>query len=201
VTTPTEERAWWDEMAHTPELEMNIYDHSLGTTEQCLLEIIPALTPFPEQANILDLGCGIGRLTFPMARALPDLTFVGLDISTAILAEARHKRGQLANVSLIAGDGRSLPAHLEVDAAFSMGLFQHLPPEACAGYVREVSRVLRLGGKFRFQDVIGTDDGFLSHQTSASEMQGWCHDAGLDVICTETSRLYPQWQWMTARKP
>lgn len=200
-----EERAWWDEIAHDPhQLEMNIYDQSHGTTEQCLLEIIPALTPFPEQANILDLGCGVGRLMFAMARSLTDFHFVGVDISTAVLEVARHRRvaqHKLDNVSLIAGDGRSLPLHLEVDAAYSMLMFQHIPADACAGYVSEVARVLRPGGKFRFQDVIGSDDCFLSHQTSEAEMIGWCEDAGLQVIGSETSRLHWEWRWMTARKP
>jgi ubiquinone/menaquinone biosynthesis C-methylase UbiE len=199
----TEERAWWDEIAHSPQLEHNIYDHSLGSTEQCLMEIIPSLTPFPEDPNVLDLGCGVGRLIFAMARALPDFHFVGLDISPAVLEVARQRRvmQQLANVSLVAGDGRTLPYYLEVDAAYSMLMFQHIPPEACAGYVREVARVLRPGGRFRFQDVLGSDDGFLSHQTSESEMIGWCEDAGLQVIDSEQSRLHWEWRWMTAKKP
>lgn len=196
----TEEREWWDEIAHGPDLDANIYDYTLGTVDECLAEILPALAPLPERPTILDLGCGVGRLAFAIGSTFPACVVVGVDISPAILAVARERRA-VDNVSLIPGDGRELPAFLRVDAAYSMLMFQHIPADACAGYVREVARVLSTGGKFRFQDVIGTADQFLSHQTSESEMIGWCEDAGLEVIESETSRLHWEWRWMTARKP
>lgn len=197
----TEERAWWDEIAHTSKRDANIYDASLGTTDECLAEIIPSLGPLSEDAVVLDLGCGVGRLILPMARAL-GCQFVGLDISTAMVSIARERRAEqmLENVSLIVGDGRSLPEYLEVDAVYSMLMFQHIAADACAGYVREVARILKPGGRFRFQDALGTEDGFLSHQTSVAEMHGWCESAELTVIESEASRLYARWHWLTARK-
>lgn len=208
MVTPLEERAWWDEIAHSDELERNIYDHSLGTTDDCLAEIIFDLAPaMGPGARVLDLGCGTGRLLLPLAKLYPGMVFYGVDISTAMLrivrtnATARH----LENVRLSFVDGRHLPAPLidtsYVDAAYSMGVFQHLSAETCAGYVREVARLLRPGGVFRFQDVIGEADGFLSHHTNEAEMTGWCEDPGLEVTGNEPSRLHWEWRWMTAKKP
>ena len=204
MSTPTEERAWWDQIATDPaELERNIFDHTIGTTEQCCLEILSGLTPLPNPpAVILDLGCGVGRLASAFGRSLPDYAMIGVDISPAIVRTAR-KRNHAPNVHYEVGDGRTIPDlwSLTVDAVYSMLMFQHIPADACAGYVTEVARVLKPGGRFRFQSVIGEHDGFLSHQSSDTEMCGWCEDAGLEVLGSEVSRLHWEWRWMTARKP
>lgn len=200
IDTVDQERAWWDEIAAGPDLVGNIYDESIGTAEDCLAEILPALDLGPEPA-VLDLGCGTGRLLGAFIQAIPGAWLTGVDISDRILDHARA-REDLRNVQFWVCDGRTIPPVADgFHAVYSMGLFQHLPADACAGYVREVARVLWPGGRFRFQSVLGDEDAFLSHQTTASAMVSWCSAAGLIVDECEGSRLKAEWLWVTARKP
>jgi SAM-dependent methyltransferase len=53
----------------------------------------------------LELACGTGRVTAPMARE--GITVVGLDVSEAMLAKAREKSEGLENVRWVEGDMRS----------------------------------------------------------------------------------------------
>ena len=203
MSTAAEERAWWDEIALTPDLDRNIYDTTIGTTDECCHEILTGLTPLPVAPGpVLDLGCGVGRVLGAFARALPDHAWVGVDISPNILDHASRRLVSLRNAHLAQGDGRTIPYDDDTfGAAYSMLMFQHIPAHACAGYLFEIARVLRSGARFRFQCVVGDWDGFLSHQTSDTEMCGWCEDAGLIVLGSEVSRLHWEWRWMTARKP
>lgn len=201
--TPELEWGWWDGIADSPDLAANLYDESIGTTDDCLAEILQALDLAPgEPAAVLELGCGTGRLLGALAARRPMWLLTGVDISERIIDRARA-REDLRNVALWVGDGRTIPpaAGDGFDAVYSMGLFQHLPADACAGYVREVARVLRPGGRFRFQSVLGDEDAFLSHQTSMMEMLSWCDAAGLELAASGFSRLKPEWYWITARKP
>jgi SAM-dependent methyltransferase len=72
---------------------------------------------------ILDLGCGTGRVTLPLARAGLDVT--GLDLSAEMLSQARAK-DQHHDVQWILGDARDF--HLAGEFALIIetgGTFQH----------------------------------------------------------------------------
>jgi SAM-dependent methyltransferase len=96
---------------------------------------------------IVEIGCGVGRLTRALARRAAHVTAV--DVSAEMLARARQLNPELENVRWLHGDGESL-AGVETgsaDGCFSHVVFQHLPdPELTLGYVREMGRVLRPGG-------------------------------------------------------
>ena len=55
---------------------------------------------------VLDIGCGTGIVTIPVAHNNPDLNVVGFDISKAMLAQARLKNKQhhLSNLSFYEAD-------------------------------------------------------------------------------------------------
>jgi SAM-dependent methyltransferase len=103
-------------------------------------------------ATVLEIGCGVGRLLFPLARRVG--AAIGVDISPEMLRLAgRFLREGVTNIRLVEGDG-TLGAVSEgsVDFAFSYLVFQHIPDLAAVEtYVREVGRVLCAGGVFRFQ--------------------------------------------------
>ncbi len=108
------------------------------------------------QEVVLDLGCGVGRLT--RALAARGQSVRAIDVSGEMLARARELNAHLANVEWIQGDGLSLDpiGDESVDAVISHVVFQHIPdPAVTLGYVAEMGRVLRPGGWAAFQ--VSTD--------------------------------------------
>jgi SAM-dependent methyltransferase len=119
--------------------------------------------------RVLDLGCGYGRTTNVLARAVESHGIVhGVDIAQPLLdtAEADAKRAWLDNVHYWRGDGRRLPDELRgrFSGAYSITMFQHIPHEAMWGYLREVHDRLEPEGVFLFTIALGDIDMFLNHQ-------------------------------------
>ena len=132
------------------------------------------LTP---RTDVLDIGCGIGRMDAFVAPHVNRLT--GIDVSGEMIAQARERLGHLANVQFLEGDGWSLQgvADASLDLVFSHVVFQHVPRPVFVAYLPEVNRVLRSGGNFLFQ-IPGAND-----QTPADppgddtfEMRFWHED-------------------------
>jgi SAM-dependent methyltransferase len=74
--------------------------------------------------SVLELGCGTGRFTIPMAEQGVDVT--GLDIMPGMLARARQKAGDLP-IHWVEADARDF--HLNRQFAFiceTGNMFQHL---------------------------------------------------------------------------
>jgi len=102
--------------------------------------------------QVVEIGCGIGRLTHVIARRAASVR--ALDVSPRMLAQAREHGSGLTNVEWLLGDGASLAgiADASADACVSHVVFQHIPdPAITLGYVREIGRVLRPGGWAAFQ--------------------------------------------------
>ncbi|HEY7791292.1 MAG TPA: class I SAM-dependent methyltransferase [Vicinamibacterales bacterium] len=100
---------------------------------------------------VLELGCGTGRVTLPVART--GVSLVGLDRSWPMLDRARQRkrRTRLRTLSLARGDIRALPF---ADASFRMvmapyGVLQSLLRERdLTETLASVARVLEQGGRF-----------------------------------------------------
>jgi ubiquinone/menaquinone biosynthesis C-methylase UbiE len=97
--------------------------------------------------EVLDLGCGTGRFTVPMAESGAYVT--GLDLSAGMLAVARAKleeRGLRAD--LREGDMAALPfPDGTFDTVTSMLALMHIPIADRPAVFREVCRVLKPGGR------------------------------------------------------
>lgn len=103
-------------------------------------------------ASLLEIGCGVGRMTRHLAGRFAHVT--GVDISASMIADARRHLAGLPNVALHVTNGEDL--HALPDASFDFALsyivFQHVPePGVVLGYVRDVCRVLKPVGRFLFQ--------------------------------------------------
>ncbi len=112
---------------------------SLPTSDFRLAALVSALGPLTGR-RLLDLGCGKGRF----ARALQErgAEVVGLDVSRAMLREARGLDRVLASA-------RRLPFRSETfDAVLAVEVIQHLPEAGLDNVASEVRRVLRSGGLF-----------------------------------------------------
>jgi SAM-dependent methyltransferase len=102
--------------------------------------------------EVLEIGCGIGRMTRPIAARAKRV--LALDVSAEMLERARDENPELRNVTWIHGDGTSLGEIVDgsVDACVSHVVLQHIPdPGVILNYVTEMGRVLRPAGWAGFQ--------------------------------------------------
>jgi SAM-dependent methyltransferase len=111
----------------------------------------------PKQMRVLEIGCGSGRVT----RALSELfgEVYAVDISGEMIRQAKQSLADRPNAHVFQNNGADLSVlgDIQVDFAFSYIVFQHIPSrDVIRNYVREVQRLLRPGGLFKFQ------------------VQGWC---------------------------
>ncbi|BAZ47485.1 type 11 methyltransferase [Nostoc sp. NIES-4103] len=106
----------------------------------------------PERANVLDIGCGTGRLLERLATQFPDLRGTGLDLSPNMLQVARLSNRHHPRLIFLEGKAESLPfAEGQFDAVFSSISFLHyLQPQQV---LSEVARVLVPGGRFYLVDI------------------------------------------------
>ncbi|MBF0372371.1 MAG: methyltransferase domain-containing protein [Alphaproteobacteria bacterium] len=97
----------------------------------------------PPRARILDVGCGTGSLMLTAAARFPEAEILGLDVSSAYLAQAAANAAP--NTSLHVGDAAALPWGLGTfDACLSQLVFDSLPDPGAA--LAEMARVTRPGG-------------------------------------------------------
>ena len=117
----------------------------------------------PKQMRILEIGCGAGRVTRAFAGLFGEVW--GVDISAEMVRQAREACAAFPNAHVVQNSGRDLNSvsnpwkvrlglekPREFDFAFSFMVFQHIPNRRIIeNYVREVHRLLRPGGLFKFQ--------------------------------------------------
>lgn len=105
-----------------------------------------------QEGRVLELGCGTGRITLPVARA--GARVVGIDRSARMLARGRQrlKRARLRNASLLLGDIRQLPFRKRSGFSLVMapyGILQSLTREKdLTATITSVHRILPRGGLF-----------------------------------------------------
>ncbi|MBD2346829.1 class I SAM-dependent methyltransferase [Anabaena subtropica] len=104
-----------------------------------------------QQANVLDLGCGTGRLLERLATQFPKLRGTGLDLSSNMLRQARLSNRHHARLIFLEGKAESLPfGNDQFDAVFNTISFLHYSEPTQV--LHEVSRVLSPGGHFYLVD-------------------------------------------------
>jgi ubiquinone/menaquinone biosynthesis C-methylase UbiE len=97
--------------------------------------------------TVLDLGCGIGRVTRYVAPLCREIWAV--DVSETMLRFARERLAGLPNVHFVVGRGTALP-ELEtgsIDFVYSLLTLQHVEREHAFRLLRELRRVLRDSGR------------------------------------------------------
>ncbi|MEL6673825.1 MAG: class I SAM-dependent methyltransferase [Bacteroidota bacterium] len=151
----------------------NTYGHYIHLLEKKVLE------DWLEGMADLDLGCGTGRL-MPFARA-------GLDISPAMLAEARRKWPQKAFHQANAWE---IPlADQSLEQVFCFHVVMHLEIEHLQKILTEVHRTLKSGGQFIFDIPALPRRKLLGYQA-----RNWHGAFSMDIPSLK-SLTKDQWQW------
>ena len=95
----------------------------------------------------IDVACGTGKLTAALAGAVgPEGNVVGVDLSPAMLSEARRAVGDLPGLEFVLGNALALPA---VDDSFDAATiaFGMRNLASFEDGFREMARVVRSGGR------------------------------------------------------
>jgi SAM-dependent methyltransferase len=127
--------------------------YASGEVDAALVHNVLAMHAIPAEGIrcVAEFGCGVGRVTFALARAFPEV--VACDVSAphlkVALAEAKaRKPGRIAFYqSTIA---KPLP-DIACDLWFSRSVLQHNPPPVMAWLLREAFARLAPGGVAIFQ--------------------------------------------------
>jgi len=117
---------------------------------------------------VLDLGCGPGRLTIPIARKIgPAGEVVAMDIQSGMLQRAREKAraANLTNIQFLqAGAGEGKLGRNRFDRSLLVTVLGEIPDRERA--LREIFDALKPGGRLSVTEII-FDPHFQSRQTVA----------------------------------
>lgn len=124
------------------------------------------------EIDLLDVGCGVGRLAALIAPTVRGYT--GVDISPAMVAEAVRRCASASNARFLVSDGLSIPREAldrEYDLAFALATFIHCPRDVCHALFRAVVDRLKRGGSLRGQVLADPKDEEGIDPASAANMQ------------------------------
>ena len=186
------ERKHWEALANSDQRDINISDPHV-TVEKCIDAIYPYIK---EYERVLEIGCGIRRITKPMAIKMPNSYIYGVDISDSMIDVAEKNKPD--NATFWVNDGRRL--HASVEAIYSMTTFQHIDEQGVQQYLYEIYESLLRGGVLRFQFVEGTEKVEFSWNYSMEEMKKMLDNANLKIINYQQGLIEPTWTWITAKK-
>lgn len=100
-------------------------------------------------ARVLELGCGSGGNLIPMAAAMPDATFVGIDLAPRHIEIARARVAELglANIEFQAADLLEIgDSPGEADYIIAHGVYSWVPPPVQDALLRIVATKLARNG-------------------------------------------------------
>ena len=106
----------------------------------------------PSKMNVLEIGCGIGRILIPMKKIFGNV--IGIDVSSEMVQLGQKYVESIPNCSIIENNGIDLSEFSDnyFDFCYSFIVFQHIPEKKIVEkYISEVSRVLKSNCLFRFQ--------------------------------------------------
>jgi SAM-dependent methyltransferase len=147
--------------------------------ERVVLNDLPLLTAYrdPKSLRVLEIGCGIGRMTRHLAARFGEVC--GVDVSAEMIRLGRDKLRDCENVKLFETNGMDFEGFPDncFDLIISLHVFQHCPEKrVVSSSVKDGYRVLNRGGIFKFVTSGITNDEFLRAPKNTWEGVGFSGD-------------------------
>ncbi len=116
--------------------EKNMFRHDLRTPQRDLVEHYIATLKIPDDASVVEVGCGLGHLH------ICHPNWKGFEYADSAVALAKKIYGP--ELGIVEADGRDLPlASNSVDFLFSFDALEHIPE--CEKAFDEIVRVMKPG--------------------------------------------------------
>lgn len=200
--------AVWDTLASSPEAAAfnasgRSYEEEVRESAAPTLRNLSELVGITVQDDVLEFGCGVGRIGRELAPLCRSWT--GSDISKNMLLYASERLGQLGNIQLkqLQGEGLSEFADSSFDVVYCTNMLSHLDEMDRWFYVQDAFRVLRPGGRLFIDTIdIESDKGwamflqgsspdlesarppFMPRFSTAAELKNYAHRAGFAEVDT-----------------
>ncbi len=131
--------------------ELDEFFETGRTTIADLLSHLQALGLNPPRRRALDFGCGVGRLTQPLAQYFDEVWGVDIAPSMIELAQQYNQQGEKCKFHLNETDDLIFFKEESFGFVLSLITLQHIRSEQAAKYLREFVRILEPGGVTVFQ--------------------------------------------------
>jgi SAM-dependent methyltransferase len=105
-----------------------LYDRARPGYPMDVLADLAELAELPPRARLVEIGCGTGQATGPLAQR--GYTMTCLELGEQLAALARHNLAGFPNVEVVTGNFETWqPADAEYDAVVAFGSFHWISPE------------------------------------------------------------------------
>jgi len=187
-------------------------DTGASAVERLIMEDLDLLAGGrdPLSLRVLELGCGIGRMTKFLAAAFGEV--YATDVSGEMIRQALDRLAGQSNVQLFETSGydfANLPNEY-FDLVFSASVFQHVPSaDIIASNLRDAYRVLRTGGAFKFEtnSITSFDFGEIEKDTwmgasfPEAEIRRFAEEVDAQIISLDGSGTKYCWTILRKRSP
>jgi SAM-dependent methyltransferase len=153
-----------------------LYDRARPSYPDALVDDLIALAAIPEGGRVLEIGCGTGKLTLPLAKR--GYRIDAIELGPSLAAVARRNLAAYTNVAVhnAAFEEWPLPSH-QYDLAVSATAFHWIDPSA---RFTKTADALRPGGALAIietQHVAGGDETFFNEVQACYE----AHDPTVEL--------------------
>ena len=155
------------DLKHTFDTAAELYDRVRPGYPEALFDALAALSELPADGSILEVGCGTGQATLPMARR--GFPMVALDLGATMVAIARRNLAAFPRVAVVQGSFEDYAVSPgSFDLVMSATAFHWVDPHV---RYRRAAEVLKPGGALGVignTHIGGGDDDFWGQATQGA---------------------------------